>query len=264
LREGDAEKAVELFKKALALRKRTLGPDHAYVALGLRQLALAYKALWRLDDAEAALTEAIAIQERALGPDHPDLAEPLVTRGRLLRTRGEPRRAEADLKRALALRRHALGDDNELVGTTRRSLGIVEVDLGELDEAERHLRQSLGIAETTGASPSDLELYRMYLGLIDLERGHLAPAETALEHSVAVWERDLGPENRSLSWPLMGLARIHRTRGDFATAEKLARRALAIREKAYPHDLPWVREARDFLDQIVNEEKPAGRSRDTR
>ena len=257
LREGDPEKAAELFKKALALRKRTLGPDHAYVALGLRQLALADQALGRLDDAEADLDQAIAIQERALGPDHPDLAEPLTTRGRLLRFRGEPRRAEADLKRALALRRRALGDDNELVGTTMRSLGIVEVDLGELDQAEGHLRKSLAIAEQVGASPSDLELYRLYLGMIDLDRGHLAPAESAFEQSLTVWERDKGPDDRNLSWPLLGLARIDRARGDLVTAEALTRRALAIRQKVYPHDHFWVREASGQLDRILQEERAA-------
>lgn len=257
LREGDAEKAAALFEKALALRKRALGPDHAYVALGLRQLALADQALGRLDDAEVALTESIAIQRRALEPGNPDLAGPLVTRGRLYRSLGEPRRAKADLKRALALRQSALGDDNELVGTTMRSLGIVEIDLGELDQAERHLRRSLEIADKAGASPADLELYRMYLGLIDLDRGHLAPAETALEQSLAVWERDRGPEDRNLSWPLLGLARIHHSRGELATAEHLARRALALREKAYPHDHVWVREAKDQLDQILRDERSA-------
>ena len=173
----------------------------------------------------------------------------------MLRSDGTSERAEPLLKRAVELLRGALGGDAPRVGVAMRSLGIVEFDLGRLDEAERLLRQSLEIGQRAGAASSTLELSRLYLGLIALERGHLDQAEPALEQSLAVWTRDLGPESASVSWPLLGLARIHRARGDLAGAETLARRSLEIRETAYPADSHWIRDARDQLDQILREER---------
>ena len=78
-----------------------------------------------------------------------------------------------------------------------------------------------------------------------IERGDLDAVEAALEQSLRVWEEKFGPDHRSLTEPLLGLARIHQARGDAAGAEPLYRGALEIREKALLPDHPQLREARE-------------------
>jgi non-specific serine/threonine protein kinase/serine/threonine-protein kinase len=248
---GDAERAVELYRRALEHLERTLGPRHAHVALALTNLAQAYRGLGRWDEAEAALDRAIEIQEATVGPEHPDLAQPLNTLGLLLVQRGELARAERALLRALEVRRAALGDESPWVAESMRNLGSLYLEMGRLDEAEPLLRRALEVRERAGLPEASLEHPRMDLGLIALERGDLVTAEAALAQSLRVWEEELGPDHRNLSWPLLGLARIRQLRGDLAGAEPLYRRALEIRERGYFEGHRWLREARERYAELL-------------
>jgi tetratricopeptide (TPR) repeat protein len=77
-----------LYKRALEIEEKALGPDHPDVAAALNNLALLYKAQGRHADAEPLYKRALAIDEKTLGPDHPDLAVSLNNLADLYRTQG--------------------------------------------------------------------------------------------------------------------------------------------------------------------------------
>ena len=66
-----------------------------------------------------------------------------------------------------------------------------------------------------------------------------------------LWETDLRTGHRSVSWPLIGLARIRQARGDLAGADPLFRRAIAIRERVYPEDDLRLLEARERYAELL-------------
>ena len=66
-----------LYKRALAIREKALGPDHPDVAKSLNNLAGLYREQGRYADAEPLFKRSLAIYEKALGPDHPDVATSL-------------------------------------------------------------------------------------------------------------------------------------------------------------------------------------------
>jgi hypothetical protein len=68
-RLADAE---PLSRRALAIREKSLGPDHPDVAQSLNTLALMLQATNRLAEVEPLVRRALAIYERSLGPDHPN------------------------------------------------------------------------------------------------------------------------------------------------------------------------------------------------
>jgi tetratricopeptide (TPR) repeat protein len=70
-RFADAE---PLYKRALGIMEKTLGPDHPDVAITLNNLANGYQARLRFADAEPLYKRALAIQEKGLGRDHPFVA----------------------------------------------------------------------------------------------------------------------------------------------------------------------------------------------
>ena len=73
--QGRYADAEPLYKRSLAIREKTLGPDHPDVAVSLNNLALLYQAQGRYADAEPFYKRSLAIREKALGPDHPDVAD---------------------------------------------------------------------------------------------------------------------------------------------------------------------------------------------
>ena len=63
-----------MYKRALAISEKALGPEHPDVATSLNNLALLYQAQGRYAEAEPLHKRALAISEKALGPEHPDVA----------------------------------------------------------------------------------------------------------------------------------------------------------------------------------------------
>jgi len=72
-RSSPAE-AEPLFRKALEIRERVLGPDHPDTATSYNNVAFNLNAQGRAAEAELLFRKALEIRERVLGPDHPDTA----------------------------------------------------------------------------------------------------------------------------------------------------------------------------------------------
>ena len=72
-RTGRAAQAEPLYRRALALKEKSLGPGHPDVALSLNNLAVLLKTLGRLDEAADAYRRALQIFEQTLDPEHPKL-----------------------------------------------------------------------------------------------------------------------------------------------------------------------------------------------
>ena len=71
---GDYAGAEPLFRRALAINEKALGPDHPAVATDLNNLALLLQNKGDYAGAEPLFRRALAIREKALGPNHPDVA----------------------------------------------------------------------------------------------------------------------------------------------------------------------------------------------
>ena len=66
--------AEPLFRRALAIREKSLGPDHPDVANSLNGLAALLNDTDRRAEAEPLFRRALAIWEKSLSPDHPNVA----------------------------------------------------------------------------------------------------------------------------------------------------------------------------------------------
>jgi tetratricopeptide (TPR) repeat protein len=63
--------AEPLFKRAIAIGEKTLGPENPGLATGLNNLALLYKTQGNYEEAETLLKRALAIYEHKFGTNHP-------------------------------------------------------------------------------------------------------------------------------------------------------------------------------------------------
>ena len=107
---GDYAKAEPLYRRALAIHEKALGPEHPATATSLNNLAVLYRGDGRLRQGRAALCGAhLAIREKALGPEHPETANSLNNLAVLYKAMGDYAKAEPLYQRALAIREKALG-----------------------------------------------------------------------------------------------------------------------------------------------------------
>jgi len=224
LQRGEAERATELIGEALAV------DASSFSAHG--NLAAAYQALNRLDDAERSLRTALELKpdwdgaRNTLGvicqargrPDeaeacfrealksNPDSAEAVNNLGGIQRDRGHLAEAEACFRRALAL--------NPNFVQACDNLGHVLQGLGRLDEAETWYLESLRLLPDSAEASNGM-------GSVCNQKGRPGEAEEWFRRALTV-KPDMLEATCNLGDTLQGLDRLDE-------AEDCCRRALALR-----------------------------------
>ncbi|MCH7921671.1 MAG: tetratricopeptide repeat protein [Nitrospinae bacterium] len=145
----DEAKAESLYKRALAIREKALGPDHPLVAQSLNNLAALYLQKGKYTKAEPLFERALAIREKALGPDHPHVATSLNNLAALYLQKGKYTKAEPLFERALAIREKALEPDHPYLVQSLKNLAALYQVQGQYPKAEPLYKWSLSILEKT-------------------------------------------------------------------------------------------------------------------
>jgi tetratricopeptide (TPR) repeat protein len=120
--KGDLAGAEPLFRSALEIAEKALGPDHPDTAGSLNNLAGLLESKGDLTAAEPLYRRALAIAETTLGPDHPNTAMALDNLAGLLESEGDDASAEPLYRRALSTAERALGPDDPATREIREDL----------------------------------------------------------------------------------------------------------------------------------------------
>ena len=228
--QGQYTQAGPLCQRALAIKKKTLGPEHPDVALSLNNLALLYHAQGRYAQAKPLHQRALAIREKALGPDHPDVAQSLNNLALLYDSQGRYAQAEPLYQRALAIWEKALGPDHPDVATSLNNLASLYYSQGQYTQTEPLYQRALTIWEKTlGPDHPDVVLSQNNLAALYDSQGRYAQAEPLYQRALAIWETTLGPEHPHVAQSLGNIAALYRKRGRDEEAAALDERAAAIR-----------------------------------
>src|SRR5262249_5662884 len=147
LARGAYSEALDLLRDALAIREKTLGPEHPETAGNLNDLAVLRMAQGELAGARLLLNRALAIREKVLGPEHPDTAESLISVAFLGLARGAFAAARPLYERALAIREKALGPEHPETAAGLAWLGDLLQDQGDFAGARPLLERALAIRE---------------------------------------------------------------------------------------------------------------------
>ena len=129
-----------LFRKALAIQERTLGPDHPATANTLNNLSTYLDRRGRPEEAEPLQRRALDILEKRLGPLHPDTAAMLTTLAVMLDRQGKLTESEALYRKAVEVARQA-GNPRVLLLNSSR-LGFALAKRGRYREALPFYREA--------------------------------------------------------------------------------------------------------------------------
>ena len=223
--QGRYAEAEPLYKRALAIREKALGPDHpdvSYSALGLARLE---RARGRLDDAERWIDRAITVADRA-GVSPGDRFRLYNFRAALAWQDGRRGEALADLREALRLadeqRGHVSGGALERTASFAdyaegyEQMVAWQAELGDVGEAVGAIERSRGrsLLDEIHMAGADIGA-----GRSAAEREQLRRQEAALKEMVARLEKQSA-----------------RTGLDPAEAERLRSDLTASRLRLYEHD----------------------------
>ena len=125
--QGRDAEAEPLFRRALAIHEKVLGPDHPTVAANLNNLGAVYFSEGRYGEAEPLFRRALDIQERALGHDHPDVAKTLNNLAGSDIVAQHYDEASSLLEQALSILEKSVGPDHPDIAQIRSSLAMIQL-----------------------------------------------------------------------------------------------------------------------------------------
>jgi tetratricopeptide (TPR) repeat protein len=169
--EGDLARASDYYRRALAIREKTVpaGDDPSGMGDVLNNLGIVAFQQGRLDEAVGYHRRALEVREK-IGPDEPDISASLGNLAVIDVKRGRIGQALAGYRRALAIAEKALGRDHPYVGDALQGIGECTWRLGKLADSEAAYQRALAIRQK-GARPIELGVVEFGLARTAWQRG---------------------------------------------------------------------------------------------
>lgn len=235
------DESQALAERAISIRERALGPEHAKVVKSLKIFTTLFRRTGDYAGAKSLLERALVKAEKAYSPNHIEVAGILNNLGILHRETRDYARAREFLERALRIREKEFGPEHLVVANTLNNIGLILHDAGDLAEAKSCFERTLAIRKKVlGLEHKSVALAAANLGGLLHTMGAYAEAKILYERTLSILEKEFGPEHPTTANCLNDLGYLLKDMGEFTIAMQCHERALAIREKAYGDKHPLV------------------------
>lgn len=262
---GQYAKAERLLQRSIEIHEAKLGKYHERVANGLNNLAHLYRRMGQYGKAEPLLQRKLAIHE-ADPSDHLLVIETLRVQADLYRDMRQFAKAELLLQRSLRIGEIRFSMEDNEVGITLTNLASLYRKMGQYAKAEPLLQRTLQIQEKNygkdnifvASSLADLaglyhemgeytkaeanfvraiEIYQTKLGEVDrIVRFNSGPKKD----SVIIVQAQFDKDSLESAIALGNLGIVYHDMGQYAKAEPLLQRKLAIYEAKFGENHPLV------------------------
>jgi tetratricopeptide (TPR) repeat protein len=255
---GDSvTQGIEYGRILIADSERVLGATHPDTMMSRNNLATAYWAAGRLDEALPLHVRVLADRERVLGETHPDT---MMSRNNVATTYWAAGRLDAAMplmERNLADRERVLGETHPDVMMSRNNLAEAYRSTARLDEALPLLERNLADSERVlGETHPDTLRARHSLAVTCQTGGRLNEAVALYERNLAHRERVLGETHPDTLVSRNNLASTYRSVGRLDEALPLYERNVADAEQVLGETHPNTLRARQSLAEAY---RAAGR-----
>ncbi|HEY4385329.1 MAG TPA: tetratricopeptide repeat protein, partial [Ktedonobacteraceae bacterium] len=194
--QGLIQGAEMLLRKALRIRERTLGIEHATIGIMQRNLATMNALLKNYVEAETLLKSALIARSRELGATHPDVIACLLDLADIYREQGKTREMQACYEEALKIGELAPGRKHSLLITAAHKLASSYVEEERFEDAEVYYQRILPVYEATlGMEDKVTQACLEQMAMVYLQQEKVVEAGEIFQQLLAVKERTLGAEH---------------------------------------------------------------------
>src|SRR5271157_5103328 len=238
----------------LAIRRKSLPPDHPDLATSLNNLGNVQRELREYAAAKQCYQQALAIRRKSLPPDHPDLADSLNNLGAVQNALREHAAAKQSHEQVLAIRRKSLPPDHPDLATSLNNLGAVQDALREHAAAKQSHQEALAICrKSLPANHPEIADSLNNLGVVQDELREYAAAKQSFEEALAIRRKSLPPDHPDLAHSLSNLGTVQDELREYAAAKQSFEQALAILRKSLPPDHPDLATSLNNLGNVQYE-----------
>jgi predicted Ser/Thr protein kinase len=248
-------RAERQLERALDLRKRTLGPEHADTLTSMDELGVLYNLEGKYAQAEALLTRVSEARQRALGSNHKDTLTAESDLALAISYRGDDARAEPLFVKLLEAERHVQGEEHPDTILAMDSLASVYLRLGKFAQAEPLLERVVELnRRVLGPEHPDTSASMNSLAVAYRLQGKYPQADTLFAAVLAAWLRALGEEHWEPQNTRLGWGRSYRAQGRFAEARPLITQAAGKLVRVIGADHPLTLQALYHLAELDRRE----------
>lgn len=225
--------AEPLYRKTLALFEQAYGSTDDRLVPILRNLAQGLQDHGQYADSENFYKRTLDIQDSALSHNDLEIVKTLVGLAEVYRDKNSYELSQATFERAISILNAKPGTSQTQLADALNGLGTVLHSQGRYDNAEATLKRALKLEESSVSLNSEnASSILNNLALVYTDQGRQGEAVALLNRAIALCERE-NPSSTNLAAMLSSLASALIEQDRLMDAEKLAKRALLIREKSY-------------------------------
>ena len=228
---GDYAKAQPLAEQALSLARKN-NASNSEIAMCLIDLAILYKNLNKLVDAEKMCVLGLRLQEKALYKNHPYTAYTLRSLSSIYQQQSRYDEAADALDKAITVMLDSHGENDKAMAPFFVDIGKLNTARGNLEKSEIYYEKAMSLINIS-YGPNHLYTATVLVGLAELytAQGRYSEAETVINRAIATQEKYYGNDHHLVVPSWLTKAKLCQINGDHAEAENLIRRALAAIEK---------------------------------
>jgi tetratricopeptide (TPR) repeat protein len=219
--QGDYQRAADTTKQALALANKA-GASDVQKSLCQLDLAVAYRELYRLSDAENACNQGIDLQKKSNGTSHPNVAFALQVLATIHKTQGKYSLAKDDLGRALTILREYHDADDPAIASFYADQAEISAMMGNLSEAQDLYEKATRLL-TASYGANHLYTNEIFgkFGALRILQGQYAEAEKMISRCVEAQTKTYGKDNIATLSSNLLQARIYRERQEYDKSQAL-------------------------------------------
>ena len=234
---GEYNQAKELHGKALVIRKKIFGEDHASVATIYNNLAVVYTSLGEYNQAKELNEKALVIRKKLFGENHADVAISYNDLASVYNSLGEYNQAQQLYEKALMISKEIFGEDHAIVAVSYNNLASVYCSLGEYNQAKDLSEKALTIhkkifdEDHTSVVTSYNNLASVYDCL-----GEDNQAKELYKKALVISKKIFGEDHANVATIYNNLAKVYSSLGEYNQAKELHEKALMIRKRIFSED----------------------------
>lgn len=245
--------AEKHLKRAVALRRRTLGDDDIETLTALNDLGTACNYQSKLAEAETLFEEVRSRRGRYVGLPRKIFPTATLNLAHVAHRRGQYARAEALLREVIKDNCAIAGENHETTLTAKNNLAMAYMEQRRFAEAEKLLDESLTISRRFlgPRHPITLTTLQNFASLNYLQQ-RIVRAEEIFRDVLSTLQEIHGKSHPALVTVLINLALLELDLGRLTQAEERARQAVAMARNYFAADHPTMLEAENALASALH------------
>ena len=234
---GDFTSAMQSAQRALDVRIKLLGEDHASTADSYHSLGVTQHSLGDFTSALQSHQRALGVRIKLLGEDHASTADSYHSLGVTQHSLGDFTSALQSDQRALDVRIKLLGEDHASTADSYHSLGVTQHSLGDFTSALQSDQRALDVRiKLLGEDHANTADSYHSLGMTQHSLGDFTSALHSFQRALDVRINLFGEDHASTADIYHSLGVTQHSLGDFTSALQSKQRALDVRIKLLGED----------------------------